>query len=369
MSFRDDDTIEDRTSFDFVRYANCWEDADLLCEALEVGPGDRVLSVGSAGDNALALLAEGAEVVAADVSPAQIACIELRKAAFRRLDYDDVLAFLGVRPSLSRLRTYRTALCGDLSESSRRYWNERPGMIRDGIVHRGKFERYFELFREHALPLVHTRGTVYELLREKSLERRRQFYREQWDTWRWRLMFRVFFSQFVLGRLGRDPEFFRYVDGPVSEEILDRTEYALTEVPTHTNPYVEYILTGTFSQNVPPYLERDRFEAARQRLEDLTVVHAPVEAVAAESPPGHFDGFNLSDIFEYVSEKKSAAIIDALLGAASSGARLAYWNMLVPRRGRELRPERLEARSDISEPLFAEDRAFFYGDFVVEEVV
>ena len=51
------DRIEDRASFDFLRYANCWEDADILCEALGVRPGARVLSIASAGDNTLALLA------------------------------------------------------------------------------------------------------------------------------------------------------------------------------------------------------------------------------------------------------------------------------------------------------------------------
>ena len=77
--------LEDRVAFDLIRYANCWEDADILCEALRPHPGTRILSIASAGDNTLALLAEGAEVVAADLSIAQLACVELRRAAFRRL--------------------------------------------------------------------------------------------------------------------------------------------------------------------------------------------------------------------------------------------------------------------------------------------
>ena len=91
--------IEHRADFGLIRYANCWEDADILCEALAAEPGKRVLSIASAGDNALALLATGCEVVAADLSPAQLACVELRSASFRRLEYDELLAFLGVRPS------------------------------------------------------------------------------------------------------------------------------------------------------------------------------------------------------------------------------------------------------------------------------
>jgi len=47
--------IEERASFEFIRYGNVWEDADVLCEALKpVSQGRRLLSIASAGDNTLA---------------------------------------------------------------------------------------------------------------------------------------------------------------------------------------------------------------------------------------------------------------------------------------------------------------------------
>ena len=46
-------SVEKKTKFDFIRYASVWEDADLLCKALEsVGKGGRLLSIASSGDNA-----------------------------------------------------------------------------------------------------------------------------------------------------------------------------------------------------------------------------------------------------------------------------------------------------------------------------
>src|SRR5687767_9317141 len=87
-------------SFNFIRYGSVWEDADVLCEALSpVARGGRLLSIASAGDNALALLTlDPAEVVAVDLNPAQLACLELRIAAFRTLDDRELLAFLGMPP-------------------------------------------------------------------------------------------------------------------------------------------------------------------------------------------------------------------------------------------------------------------------------
>ncbi|MGH8726523.1 MAG: DUF3419 family protein, partial [Burkholderiales bacterium] len=83
-----------------VAYAQCWEDADVLLEALDVRRGQSCLSIASAGDNTLALLARSpARVVAIDMNPAQIACLELRVAAYRKLAHGELLELLGSAPS------------------------------------------------------------------------------------------------------------------------------------------------------------------------------------------------------------------------------------------------------------------------------
>jgi len=354
-------------SLDFVRYANCWEDADVLCEALAPSGGRRILSVASGGDNSLALAADGADVVAADLSTAQIACVELKRAAFMRLDHESVLAFRGGTPSEERRSVYRS-LEKDLTPLSRAFWRAHGADVERGILESGKFEGYFRLFRKYVLPLVHTRRAVEALLEERSRSAREEFYERKWNSIAWRLMFRVFFSRFVMGRLGRDPEFFRYVEGSVADRILARTRYAFTVLPTHDNPYLEYVMTGGFSRALPRYLRRERFEAVRDGLGRLTLHAGPVEEAASVHGGSGFDGFNLSDIFEYLDPATCSRIYGALLNSARSGARLAYWNMLARRR----RPEELGGRvrelEDESRRLFERDRAFFYSAFVIEEV-
>lgn len=90
----------------------------------------------------MALLAEGATVVAAEISAAQLACLEFRVAAFRRLDYATLLALLGVRPCDDRLSIYAT-IESDLSESARQHWHKNPEAIAGGIIHAGRFENFF----------------------------------------------------------------------------------------------------------------------------------------------------------------------------------------------------------------------------------
>ena len=48
--------IAARARFDRIRYAQVWEDADVLLAALAPRPGATLVLIASAGDNALALL-------------------------------------------------------------------------------------------------------------------------------------------------------------------------------------------------------------------------------------------------------------------------------------------------------------------------
>jgi len=79
--------LTEKVNFSFIRYANCWEDADVLLAGFEAGPGAKFLSIGSAGDNSFSLLATNPElVVAVDINPVQLHLIALKKAAFSALD-------------------------------------------------------------------------------------------------------------------------------------------------------------------------------------------------------------------------------------------------------------------------------------------
>ncbi|HEV2852293.1 MAG TPA: DUF3419 family protein [Thermoanaerobaculia bacterium] len=363
------DRIEHRARFDLVRYANVWEDAEVLRSALAPGPGKRILSIASAGDNAFALLAAGAEVVAADLSPAQLALVELKRAAIRRLSHEETLSFLGVRGSGRDRRAVYEELERDLPGRARDFWRERQDEVAGGVIHHGKFESYFRLFRERVLPLIHRRRTVLGLLEARDEAGRREFYETRWNNLRWRLLFRVFFSRFAMGRLGRDPEFFRYVEGSVAERILGRTRHALTTLPAHTNPYMEYILTGSFNRALPLYLRPEVFADLKRNLDRLTLFEGPIEKAAEVHRDGGFDGFNLSDIFEYLDPPASAGVYGRLLETARPGARFAYWNLLVPRRLAQAFPGRVRSLDEEAKALFAQDLAFFYSAFVLEEAL
>jgi S-adenosylmethionine-diacylglycerol 3-amino-3-carboxypropyl transferase len=361
--------VESRADFSRLRYAQCWEDADTLVQGLAVRPGDTVVSIASAGDNSLALLAESpARVLAVDLSAAQLAALALRIAAYRSLDHDALLELLGARPSSRRLVLY-AQLRGALDESTRAWWDAHVSDVAMGIGAAGRFERYFAIFRTWVLPLIHGRATRHALLQPREQAARATFHDTRWDTWRWRMLFRAFFSEWVLGRLGRDPAFFRYVEGAVGERLRRRVRHALVDLDPASNPYLHWILTGTYGEQLPRALRAEQVDRIRAGLDRISLHHAPLERVLQDQGLGRVHRFNLSNIFEYMSLDAHRTLMEACLAVAPPGARFAYWNLFVPRNGASLIPARLRSLSEESAALHARDQTFFYSAFVLEEVV
>ena len=360
--------IQQHADFNKVRYANCWEDADILVTALEP-KGKHCLSIGSAGDNAFALLAAGAKsVVISEMNPAQVACIELRKAAYHHLSHPEFLTLLGETGSNNeRLELYQQC-APSLSKTTRSYWDHYQDTVAEGFGRIGKFESYFGLFKNKILPLVHGRKRIDELLQNKPLEERSTFYQQQWNTWRWRILFKCFFSRFTMGKLGRDPAFFKYVEGSVAEKILSRTKHALVELEPGKNPYLNWILNGCYRSALPYALRLEHFDTIKKNLHRITIKKTPIEAVLQNNQQ-QFDAFNLSDIFEYMSEGNTTKLLQKIHSMSTSGARLAYWNMLAPRSRPDSMSKQLRPLDQLSQRLFYEDKAFFYSKFIIEEVI
>ncbi|MGH7419535.1 MAG: DUF3419 family protein, partial [Candidatus Rokuibacteriota bacterium] len=289
--------IVTRMDFSRLRYGQCWEDADVLLSALDVRPGDTCLSIASAGDNALALLTrDPARVVALDLSPAQLAALELRVAAFRALSHSELLALMGSRPSADRLVLYER--CRPLLKpEARDFWDARPEDVSRGIGRAGKFERYLELFVRRVLPLVHSRARVARLLAGGSRAERERFYDRTWDTWRWRLVFRLFFSRRMLGQLGRDPVLFSQVHGPVADRLLAAARRAIVAVDSAANPYLQWILTGRHLTALPCALRAEHWAIIRRNLDRLEWRCESLEEYCQGAEARSIDRFNLSDVF------------------------------------------------------------------------
>lgn len=363
--------IEHKADFSMVRYGQVWEDADVLREGLAIKPGERVLSICSAGDNALALLLDDpSQVLAVDLSLAQIQCLRLRMAAYRTLGHRELLELMGSRRSDRRLDLMIRCVA-TLPESDWPFWREHHEAVgRHGLGGIGKFERYFRIFRKHVLPLVHDERTIEHILHEpvlvqKSREEREEFYEDVWNNRRWRWMLKLFFSNFVMGRLGRDPEFFAHVTTSLADQVAHRTRHAFVELAPAQNPYLHWILDGMHGKALPAALREENFGIIRSRLDRIDLHHGAIDSSLFEKH-GRFDAFNLSDIFEYMSPELFADVHRQIVEGANPGARLMYWNMLVPRG--ETPMNGVVSMTERAAELHARDKAFFYSAIRLERV-
>ncbi len=359
--------VEDYAKFDLIRYAQVWEDADILLESLNINENDNILSIASAGENALSLLVKNPnKVYAIDLNLNQMACTELKKISYKFLNYEECMELLGVIDSNNRIDLYNK-IKNELNEETQKYFEKNIEIIKAGIIHTGKFEKYFQIFGKKILPLIHSKRTRELLLSKKTKEERVEFYNKQWNNLRWRLLFKIFFSRTVMGKFGRDKAFFRYVNVNVAEHILERTKYAITELDTSENSYLHYIINSKYDKVLPLAYRKENFEIIKKNIDKLVLLTESVETFIERDDVDYITKYNLSDIFEYMDDSQMCKIYESILKKSPSGSRVVYWNMLADKRASKYF-ENLDYKEKESDELLKKDKAFFYSKLIIEEI-
>ncbi len=171
-----------------------------------------------------------------------------------------------------------------------------------------------------------------------------------------------------MGRLGRDPAFFKYtkVDS-VSKVILNRIEHGLTNLPVWDNYYLHYILTGNYPHKncMPPYLMEKNYSKIKENLTKLSFITDSVEGYLKKQPKGTVSKINFSNIFEYMSEKSMLDIFDSLVEYCRRDLIVEYRTLVVPRNCPPSHEDYFFDDTTLGNRLQSIDRSFFYGSYVV----
>lgn len=350
-----------------IRYSQCWEDTDLVLKTMSTEEGDTVLSIASAGDNTLSLLtSRPGKVIAVDFCQAQLAVVALKMAAFKLLTHEELLAFLGVTlcTNEDRLATYQL-LREHLKLQYRQYFDRRPEIVMAGIISRGKLERYFSIFRRIVLPLVHRRNTVDALFEKRTSYERQEFFDRSWNTVWYQMAFKLFFGKGTMALIGREASFFKEASGSLSDFLALAAKAALTEGNPNSNHYLHYILKGEYGTVLPHYLRPENFAVIRANLDKIVLVEGSLQKVLDELPESSIDAFNLSDVFEYMTESNCQVLGRSISHVAKKGARIVYWNMAVDRLASEY-DHNLSSSLNLGQSLAATSTTFFYKRFCLD---
>jgi S-adenosylmethionine-diacylglycerol 3-amino-3-carboxypropyl transferase len=321
--------VDDRLYFAQVR-----EDARAEIAALDPGPDDSLVVVGSGGCTALSLIAAGAgDVTAVDVNRAQNHLIELKLAAVSALARNETLAFLGATDAAARdrLENYVT-LRPVLTAAARSYWDERLPLVDAGVLGAGVTERFIRMLVTAMRVLVHSRSRLERMLACESIEAQQVLFAREWNTRRWRLFFALLLNRRVFRRT-YDAAFFAHLEQPSFAEHFRRcAEHALTELSVRDNYFLHHMITGRYpaaaAEGVPPYLTTEGHAAVAERRERLTLVDGSMTDYLRILPDASVTGFSLSNICEWLAPAEIDALFAEVVRVATPGATLCFRNFV-----------------------------------------
>lgn len=361
------ETLSKKVDFSMIRYSNCWEDADLLINAFKEQQNGKYLSICSAGDNSFSLLCLNPEiVVAVDLNETQLYLAELKIAAIKSLDLEEFKQFIGITESVNRTEIYQNILKTQLSKEAQIYWDHSISSIQIGVSTVGKFENYFRIFRKYILSLIHSKQIIAALLSTKTEKEQAEYYTRRWNNNRWKFLFKIFFSKHIMGKAGRDPEFLKQVNIPVSEYIYQKAAKHLASKNCQENYMLNHILTGKYSDQLPHYLKPENFAVIKENIHKIVLFKGYAQEAIEKF--GSFDGMNLSDIFEYQTPGLFEQVSNQLVSGLKKDGIICYWNLMVPRRISLMNSE-MEYQKEQSEICTKNDKGFFYNQFIIDKKI
>src|SRR3989338_7411119 len=115
------------------------------------------------------------------------------------------------------------------------------------------------------------------ILAPKSAAEQQAYYENRWNTWRWRFLFKIFFSKTIMGRYGRDPEFLKEVEVSVGKAIYNKAGNHLRNPLAQRNFMLRYTLTASFGELLPHYLQPEHFPTVKANLDKLQLIQGYAE--------------------------------------------------------------------------------------------
>lgn len=370
-------------------YNACWEDPAVDRQILRLGPEDDVLVIASAGCNALDYALAGPRSVhAVDANPRQIALLELKRAALRSLEFEDLFRLFGEGFHPRAREIYQRALRGQLDDISRAFWDRRIGWF---TSRRGSFyyhglagmaaygvNRYFRL-----RPAL--RRAVSAMFEASSLGEQADIYHREVAPKLWSApLERVLSSQWLMTLLGVPHPQRKLVEqqhgGHAAGFIREALEYVVTQLPLHDNYFWRVYFTGRYTPECcPEYLKPDNALALREGLVERIVPHVGTVTQFLQQSSVGISRFVLLDHMDWMSSYYPDALREEwewILRRAAPGARIllrsasaepAYLEQVALGPMRQHLHEHLAFERDHIDRYQSEDRVHTYAGLVIAD--
>lgn len=374
-------------------YNTCWEDPRLDRQALELGAGDRVLVITSAGCNALDYaLDEPERIDTVDVNPRQNALLDLKKAAIKELEYAEFFELFGRGVASNWEQDYKK-LRPLLPAPSQEYWDKNGKFFlgegrRDSFYFRGSAGLFAWMINGYINRYAKNRPAIERLLAANSIEEQKEIYEKDvkpafWGPWiKWWLKRDATLSLLGVPRAQRR-QLERYYPGGIVKFIEDSLDTVFSELPIHENYFWRVYLTGEYTPECcPNYLKPENFERLKAGLVDRVNTHTTTILEHLQSSDQKYSHFILLDHMDWMAEHLADVLAtqwQAIVDRSDEAATILWRSaavicefvdpITVSSGGQQYRlGELLEYDRDQADQLHKIDRVHTYGSFSITKL-
>ncbi len=372
-------------AFNGLVYAQIWEDPVVDMEGLDIQPDSRVMSIASGSCNALSYLTANPEsVTAVDLNRAHVALGQLKITAIRHLpNYERFHRFFAHADHKENKAVYKEMIAPHLDEESRKYWEKRDLKGRKRITYftKGIYKRGL---LGNFIGLAHTFAKLYKidlskLLKAETIEEQREVFETELAP--------VFDKKFVrwltdqpasLFGLGIPPAQYDELAGDerMAEVLRRRLEKLACDFEIKDNYFAWQAFGRGYDRSedapLPPYLQRQNWDAMRERIDRIDVVRANMVQWIGERDEASMDRFVLLDAQDWMNNAQLNDLWGRITRASRPGARVLFRTAAEP----TMLPGRLDNAllskwtylREQSMDLTQRDRSSIYGGVHVYEL-
>lgn len=314
-----------------IYFAQIREDSEIERRLLSAMPTEHVVCIGSGGCTAFSLADSATSISVVDVNPSQIYLVELKLAAARTMELDQYLAFIGEKPSTSRLEDYE-GVKGTLSSKAVAYWDKHVARITRGVNRSGATERFYAHFSNLLCNVVLNREVVHGLFECGSIEEQVTYYERHFGPpviqaglklALSKTVQTLFYPCFWYERSG-EFDFYDYFVERLSHEVatrLLRDNYFLSQMMLG-----EYLFCSR--GGVPHYLTPAGFQSLKQHASRYRLINSTLQSFLTKT--SNVGAYFLSNVFDWGRPSDHAALQRSILASADTRAIMLTRSMYQP---------------------------------------
>ena len=364
-----------------IVYYSCWEDIQVIQDALNINSDDIILSITSAGCNILNfLLYNPKKIFAVDYNPYQNYLLELKIEAIKILNYEEFLDLLGISQSNNAVKIYQS-FRPQLDDKTRLFWDSKINKIKKGLVYIGEpdVKAYGNFLR-----FLKGKQTVEGLFKCKTTEEQAEYFYKYLYGFPWKLSLKISYNIQLLrlalcirmlhqfhNRKKKPTELLRYIQKAIyPKNPLKQIELLLTSTPIINNYFASLILLNRYyNENfLPPYLKKESFPILKERINRIQIKTISIKNMLNDLPDNSITKFNFSNIFDWFDKRDFIQIFSEIGRVGINNGRIFY---SATRKDREI-PKNIKgiySEKKLATQLIKKDRTILYNNFQVGKII